>query len=77
MSTFCSGVTLQGKTKQKNTKISKATVLKSVWINLVKVTNWPEEDSGKFFGGDSYIILNTYKDKESDEVSYVLSNNQR
>lgn len=33
-----------------------------------KVTDWPKEDYGKFYGGDSYIILNTYKDKESDEV---------
>ena len=33
-----------------------------------KVTDWPKEDYGKFFSGDSYIILNTYKDKESDEV---------
>ena len=23
-----------------------------------KVTSWPEEDYGKFFSGDSYIILN-------------------
>lgn len=33
-----------------------------------KVKDWPKEDYGKFFSGDSYIILNTYKDKESDEV---------
>ena len=35
---------------------------------LFKVTDWPKEDYGKFYSGDSYIILNTYKDKESDEV---------
>lgn len=74
--TFCGGVTLRQKTKKKK-QISKATVLKLVWVNLVKVTDWPKEDAGKFFGGDSYIILNTYKDKESDEVSYVMSSNQR
>ena len=32
------------------------------------MTDWPKEDYGKFYSGDSYIILNTYKDKESDEV---------
>lgn len=35
---------------------------------VLQVTDWPKEDHGKFFDGDSYIILNTYKDKESDEV---------
>ena len=45
--------------------------------SVFKVTHWPKEDYGKFYSGDSYIILNTYKDKESDEVQlnfmcYVL-----
>ena len=35
---------------------------------VLQVTDWPKEDHGKFFDGDSYIILNTYKEKESDEV---------
>ncbi|KAJ7360072.1 hypothetical protein OS493_019164 [Desmophyllum pertusum] len=36
-----------------------------IWrIVQFKVTHLPKEDYGKFFGGDSYIILNTYKDKE-------------
>lgn len=42
-----------------------------IWrIVKFKVTDWPKQDYGKFFGGDSYIILNTYKDKESDELLY-------
>ncbi|XP_068672067.1 gelsolin-like protein 2 [Montipora foliosa] len=42
-----------------------------IWrIVKFKVTDWPKEDYGKFFKGDSYIILNTYKDKESDELLY-------
>lgn len=39
---------------------------------VFKVTHWPKEDYGKFYNGDSYIILNTYKDKESDEVQLNL-----
>ncbi|XP_020605062.1 gelsolin-like protein 1 [Orbicella faveolata] len=42
-----------------------------IWrIVKFKVTHWPKEDYGKFYSGDSYIILNTYKDKESDELLY-------
>ena len=33
------------------------------------MTHWPKEDYGKFYNGDSYIILNTYKEEGSD-VSY-------
>ena len=45
-----------------------STFFSSVLSLLFKVTDWPKEDYGKFYSGDSYIILNTYKDKESDEV---------
>lgn len=42
-----------------------------VWrIVKFKVESWPKDDYGKFYEGDSYIILNTYKDKESDELLY-------
>lgn len=37
-----------------------------------QVTHWDKEQYGEFFNGDSYIILNTYKDKESDELHYDL-----
>jgi gelsolin len=42
-----------------------------VW-RIVKfvVTEWPKEDYGKFYCGDSYIILNTYKEGDSDELNY-------
>lgn len=44
-----------------------------IWrINKFKVEHWPREDYGKFFSGDSYIILNTYKDDESEELLYDL-----
>jgi len=42
-----------------------------VWrIVKFKVTHWEKEQYGEFYNGDSYIILNTYKDKESDELLY-------
>jgi len=43
-----------------------------IWrIVNFKVTSWPTEDYGKFFGGDSYIILNTYKaDPKAEALSY-------
>ncbi|XP_057308091.1 gelsolin-like protein 2 [Hydractinia symbiolongicarpus] len=36
----------------------------------LQIEKWPKEDYEKFFSGDFYIILNTYKDKESDELLY-------
>ena len=30
----------------------------------MQVTDWSKADYGKFFNGDSYIILNTYKKEE-------------
>jgi len=40
-----------------------------VWrINNFQVEAWPEEDYGEFYNGDSYIILNTYKDEETEAL---------
>jgi gelsolin len=40
-----------------------------IWrIVKFKVQHWPKEDYGKFYSGDSYIILNTYKKEE--EILY-------
>ncbi|XP_057306705.1 gelsolin-like protein 1 [Hydractinia symbiolongicarpus] len=42
-----------------------------IWrINKFKVEKWPKEDYGKFFNGDSYIVLNTYKEQDGDELLY-------
>ena len=42
-----------------------------VWrIVKFKVTHWPKDDYGKFYQGDSYILLNTYKEKDSDALLY-------
>ncbi|XP_067683379.1 gelsolin-like protein 2 [Haliotis asinina] len=42
-----------------------------VWrIEQFEVKDWPEVDYGEFFNGDSYIILNTYKDEETEELKY-------
>eukprot|EP00731_Ephydatia_muelleri_P007448 Em0003g1696a len=35
-----------------------------------KVTHWPKDDYGKFFNGDSYIILNTYKKPNTEGLLY-------
>jgi gelsolin len=38
-----------------------------IWrIEKFKVIAWPKEQYGKFFDGDSYIILNTYKAPDND-----------
>jgi gelsolin len=51
----------------------KAVGLKIWRIVNFKVTDWPKEDYGKFFNGDSYIILNTYKpDPKSEELAFDL-----
>lgn len=42
-----------------------------IWrIVKFKVTEWPEKDYGSFYSGDSYIILNTYKLKGREELSF-------
>lgn len=45
-----------------------------IWrIVKFQVTDWPKEDYGKFFDGDSYIILNTYKkNADSEDLNYDL-----
>ena len=35
-------------------------------FNYFQVTDWPEDSYGEFYDGDSYIILNTYKEEDSD-----------
>ena len=37
-----------------------------MWCVVMQVTDWPKDDYGKFYNGDSYIILNTYKKEGSD-----------
>eukprot|EP00040_Diaphanoeca_grandis_P028754 m.166936 g.166936 ORF g.166936 m.166936 type:complete len:874 (-) comp31447_c0_seq1:212-2833(-) len=45
-------------------KVKKDKVGKMVWrIEKFLVVPWPRKKYGKFFNGDSYIILNTYKSK--------------
>lgn len=42
-----------------------------IWrIVKFQVTDWEEDQYGEFYNGDSYIILNTYKDPEGDELKY-------
>nr|CAF21863.1 gelsolin [Suberites ficus] len=42
-----------------------------IWrIVKFKVKHWPADEYGSFYNGDSYIILNTYKEKDSDALLY-------
>ncbi|KAK6176075.1 hypothetical protein SNE40_014431 [Patella caerulea] len=42
-----------------------------IWrIVKFKVTSWPQEDYGKFYNGDSYIILNTYQEEGGNELLF-------
>eukprot|EP00178_Gracilaria_changii_P012203 TRINITY_DN34507_c0_g1_i1.p1 TRINITY_DN34507_c0_g1~~TRINITY_DN34507_c0_g1_i1.p1 ORF type:complete len:370 (+),score=79.56 TRINITY_DN34507_c0_g1_i1:17-1126(+) len=42
-----------------------------IWrIEKFQVVAWPKQDYGKFFDGDSYIVLNTYKKQGSDKLLF-------
>jgi len=42
-----------------------------IWrVEKLKIVKKPKEEHGKFFSGDSYIILNTYKNDGSDKLLY-------
>lgn len=42
-----------------------------IWrIEKFEVKSWPKEKYGKFFSGDAYIVLNTYKLPDSDAMRY-------
>ncbi|XP_071953330.1 gelsolin-like protein 1 [Antedon mediterranea] len=42
-----------------------------IWrIVKFKVTHWDKNQYGSFFDGDSYIILNTYKEPDNEELLY-------
>lgn len=44
-----------------------------IWrIVKFEVTDWPKEDYGKFYNGDSYIVLYTYKTGDSEDLKYDL-----
>jgi gelsolin len=36
------------------------------------VKKWPKADYGTFYGGDSFIVLHTWKDAESDTLHYDI-----
>lgn len=42
-----------------------------IWrIVKFKVQEWPKQDYGKFYNGDSYIVLNTYKEAGAEQLLY-------
>ncbi|RUS75806.1 hypothetical protein EGW08_016433 [Elysia chlorotica] len=44
-----------------------------IWrIEKFEVKDWPKEEYGEFYDGDSYIILNTYQEEGGDSFLYDL-----
>jgi len=44
-----------------------------IWrIEKFKVVTVQKEDHGRFYDGDSYIVLNTYKKKDSDKICWDI-----
>jgi gelsolin len=44
-----------------------------IWrIEKFKVKAWPREQYGSFYSGDSYIVLNTYKEQGKDALKWDL-----
>jgi len=44
-----------------------------VWrIEKFQVKPWPKEQYGEFFKGDSYIVMNTYKEEDSDALKHDI-----
>jgi len=42
-----------------------------IWrIVKFQVEDWPRDQYGEFYEGDSYIILNTYKEEDGDELNH-------
>lgn len=42
-----------------------------VWrVEKLAIKKWPKEEYGHFFDGDSFIVLRTYKQAESDKLLY-------
>jgi len=45
----------------------------TIWrIEKFKVVPWPKEEYGKFYSGDSYIVLNTYKQDQSNHLYHDI-----
>jgi gelsolin len=36
------------------------------------INPWPEEQYGEFYSGDSYIVLETTKDENSDKLNFDI-----
>jgi hypothetical protein len=43
----------------------------SISSDCLQVTHWAKNEYGKFYNGDSYILLNTYKEKDSEVCACV------
>jgi gelsolin len=52
------------------TNAGKAVGLQIWRIEKFQVKSWPKEQYGHFFDGDSYIVLNTYKQKDGNALRW-------
>lgn len=44
-----------------------------IWrVEKFKITPWPEKDYGKFYSGDSYIVLSTWMNNESKNLCHDI-----
>ena len=41
-----------------------------VFCFVFQVEHWDKEQYGEFFNGDSYIVLHTYKEPDTDALKY-------
>ena len=42
-----------------------------IWrVEKLSIKSWPKEEYGSFYDGDSYILLYTYKEKDSEKLKW-------
>jgi len=77
MALFGSDIEKQIKKESASTEAAWKEAGQKVGLQIWRIVNFkvvavPKENYGKFYDGDSYIILNTHKEANSDELLYDL-----
>ena len=52
-------------------KVAGWLIVQFISSDCLQVTHWAKNEYGKFYNGDSYILLNTYKEKDSEVCACV------